>query len=82
MSPATEAWSDRQSSANSARGYGNLVRRTRADLDLTSQAAVEDFFATEKPEYVVLAAAKVVRIHSNNSYPADFIYDNLMIEAT
>lgn len=57
-----------------------LVTRTHAELDLTSQAAVADFMATEKPDVVILAAAKVGGIHANNTYPADFIYENLMIE--
>lgn len=63
-----------------ADGYTNLITRTHAELDLTSQRAVEKFFETEKPEYVFLAAAKVGGIHANNTYPADFIYQNLMIE--
>lgn len=57
------------------------ITRTHAELDLTNQAAVTDFFATEKPDAVVLAAAKVGGIHANNTYPAEFIYENLMIEA-
>lgn len=57
------------------------ITRTHAELDLTNQAAVADFFATEKPDSVVLAAAKVGGIHANNTYPAEFIYENLMIEA-
>ncbi len=52
-----------------------------AELDLTRQAAVEQFFEEEKPAYVFLAAARVGGIYANNTYPADFIYDNLMIEA-
>lgn len=63
-----------------ARGYGNLVTRTHAELDLTDQAAVRDFFAAEKPEYVLLAAAKVGGIHANNTYPAEFIQQNLAIQ--
>lgn len=63
-----------------AGGYVNLSARTHAELDLTEQRAVQEFFATEKPEYVFLAAAKVGGIHANNTYPADFIYQNLMIE--
>lgn len=63
-----------------ARGYRNLVTRTHAELDLTNQAAVQDFFATEKPEYVLLAAAKVGGIHANNVYPAEFIQQNLAIQ--
>lgn len=63
-----------------AKGYTNLVLRTHAELDLENQAAVRAFFETERPEYVFLAAAKVGGIHANNTYPADFIYDNLLIE--
>ncbi|QHS63114.1 GDP-L-fucose synthase [Chitinophaga agri] len=62
-------------------GYNNLVTRTSAELDLRSQAAVNEFFATEKPEYVFLAAAKVGGIHANNTYRAEFLYDNLIMEA-
>jgi GDP-L-fucose synthase len=62
------------------RGYTHFVTRTRAELDLTSQAAVEAFFAEEKPDYVFLAAAKVGGIHANNEYPAEFIRDNLAIQ--
>jgi nucleoside-diphosphate-sugar epimerase len=58
-----------------------VITRTHAELDLTDQAAVRDFFATEKPDGVVLAAAKVGGIHANNTYPAEFIYENMMIEA-
>ena len=64
-----------------AQGQSNLVTRTRADLDLTNQAAVNAFFADEKPDQVYLAAAKVGGIHANNTYPADFIYQNLMVQA-
>lgn len=64
-----------------ARGYHNLITRTRAELDLTNQQAVNNFFETEKPEYVLLAAAKVGGILANSTYPAEFIYENLMIEA-
>jgi GDP-L-fucose synthase len=63
------------------RGNANLVTRTHAELDLTSQQAVREFFAGERPERVVLAAAKVGGIHANNTYPAEFIYENLMMEA-
>ncbi len=63
-----------------ANGYRNLVTRTHAELDLTDQAAVRDFFAREKPEYVFLAAAKVGGIHANNTYPAEFIHQNLAIQ--
>lgn len=59
----------------------NLVTRTHAELDLTHQAAVQAFFAQEKPDQVYLAAAKVGGIHPNNTYPADFIYQNLMAQA-
>lgn len=58
-----------------------IVTRTHAELDLTDQAAVRAFFAAERPDQVYLAAAKVGGIHANNSYPADFIYQNLIIEA-
>lgn len=63
-----------------ARGYKNIICRTHKELDLTNQEAVRTFFEEEKPEYVFLAAAKVGGIHANNTYPADFIYDNLMIQ--
>jgi len=63
------------------RGCTNLITRTHKELDLTNQAAVQHFFAKEKPDYVILAAAKVGGIHANNTYPADFIYQNMMIEA-
>lgn len=62
------------------KGYGNLLARSHAELDLTNQAATETFFAQEKPDYVFLAAAKVGGIHANNSYPAEFIRDNLAIQ--
>lgn len=61
-------------------GYENIITRTRAQLDLTNQQAVAAFFAAEKPEYVFLAAAKVGGILANNTYPADFIYQNLTIQ--
>ena len=64
-----------------ALGHDNFVTRTHAELDLTNQAAVNTFFAEEKPEQVYLAAAKVGGIHANNTYPAEFIYDNLMVQA-
>lgn len=60
-------------------GYTNLVLKTHAELDLTRQRDVEDFFAAEKPEYVFLCAAKVGGIMANSTYPADFIYRNIMI---
>ena len=63
-----------------AKGYKNIICRTHKELDLTNQEAVRRFFKEEKPEYVFLAAAKVGGIHANNTYPADFIYDNLMIQ--
>lgn len=63
------------------KGFCNIVTRTSSELDLRNQVAVEEFFRTEKPEYVFLAAAKVGGIHANNTYPAEFLYDNLMIEA-
>ena len=62
-------------------GYNNIVTRTSVELDLRNQQAVNDFFEKEKPEYVILAAAKVGGIHANNTYRGEFIYDNLMIEA-
>lgn len=62
-------------------GYQNIVTRTSKELDLRNQAAVEQFFAEEKPEYVFLAAAKVGGIHANNVYRADFIYENMMIQS-
>ena len=62
------------------RGYTNLLTRTSSELDLRDQAAVARFFRHEKPTYVLLAAAKVGGIHANNTYRADFLYDNLMIE--
>lgn len=62
-------------------GYNNLVLRTSLELDLRNQAAVEKFFETEKPEYVFLAAAKVGGIMANNTYRADFLYENLMIQS-
>ena len=61
-------------------GFKNIITRTHAELDLTNQADVRTFFEEERPEYVFLAAAKVGGIHANNTYPADFIYDNLMIQ--
>ena len=62
-------------------GYNNIVTRTSTELDLRNQQAVNQFFEKEKPAYVILAAAKVGGIHANNTYRAEFIYDNLMIEA-
>ena len=63
-----------------SKGYSNLVTRTHSELDLTNQQAVADFFAEEKPEYVILAAAKVGGIVANNTYRGEFIYENLMIQ--
>ena len=62
-------------------GQANIVARTHAELDLTNQAAVQTFFEAEKPDQVYLAAAKVGGIYANNTYPAEFIYQNLMMEA-
>ncbi|MDD2658572.1 MAG: GDP-L-fucose synthase [Methylococcales bacterium] len=62
-------------------GFKNIVSRTHAELDLTDQAAVRSFMQQEKPDQVILAAAKVGGIHANNEYPAEFIYENLMVEA-
>lgn len=64
-----------------ALGYGNLLTTTHAELDLLDQAAVKRFFAAQRIDQVYLAAARVGGIHANNTYPADFIYQNLMIEA-
>lgn len=63
-----------------ARGYANFVLRSHAELDLENQGAVQEFFAAERPEYVFLAAARVGGILANNEYPAEFIYNNLLIE--
>lgn len=63
------------------RGFENILIRSHKELDLTNQRQVNDFFKNEKPNYVILAAAKVGGIHANNTYPADFIYENIMIEA-
>ncbi|MDM0018619.1 GDP-L-fucose synthase [Variovorax saccharolyticus] len=62
-------------------GYTGIIARSRSELDLTDQAQVRAFFAEEKPQEVYVAAAKVGGIHANNSYPAEFIYSNLMVEA-
>ena len=64
-----------------AQGFSNIVTRTHAELDLTNQLAVKNFFEQEKPDQVYLAAAKVGGIHANNTFPAEFIYQNLMMEA-
>lgn len=62
------------------KGFNNIICRTHKELDLTNQNEVRKFFEEERPEYVFLAAAKVGGIHANNTYPADFIYENLMIQ--
>ncbi|MDH4318768.1 MAG: GDP-L-fucose synthase [Desulfobulbaceae bacterium] len=63
-----------------ANGYENILTRTHAELELTEQAAVREFFAQARPDYVILAAAKVGGIHANNTYPAEFIRENLVIQ--
>ena len=63
-----------------SKGFTNIIKRTSKELDLRNQQAVQEFFKQERPEYVILAAAKVGGIHANNTYPAEFIYDNLMIQ--
>jgi len=63
-----------------AQGYSNILTRTRAEMDLMDLPAVQKFFQTEKPEYVFLSAAKVGGIHANNTFGADFIYENLTIQ--
>ena len=67
--------------ALTAKGITNIVTRTRAELDLTDQASVRNFFETERPDQVYLAAAKVGGIHANNTFPAEFIYQNLIMQA-
>lgn len=64
-----------------AQGFSNIVTKTHAELDLTNQQAVREFFQTERPDQVYLAAAKVGGIYANNTFPAEFIYQNLMMEA-
>jgi len=64
-----------------ARGFTQLITKAHAELDLTNQQAVNTFFQAKQPDYVILAAAKVGGIHANNTYPAEFIYQNMMIEA-
>ncbi len=64
-----------------AAGHKNIVTRTHAELDLKNQASVQAFFESEIPDQVYLAAAKVGGIYANNTYPAEFIYDNLMMQA-
>ena len=63
-----------------AKGFHNIVSRTSQELDLRRQTEVEDFFKEEKPDYVFLAAAKVGGIMANSTYPADFMYDNMIME--
>jgi GDP-L-fucose synthase len=63
------------------RGFSNIIVRTHKDLDLTVQSEVKSFFQKERPDYVILAAAKVGGVHANNTYPADFIYQNIMIQS-
>ena len=63
-----------------ANGFTNLVLRTSSEVDLRDQKAVQSFFEKEKPEYIFLAAAKVGGILANNTYPAEFLYDNLLID--
>ena len=62
------------------KGYQNVIGRTHRELDLTNQAAVREFFETEKPDVVVLAAAKVGGINANNTTPAEFAYENMQIQ--
>ena len=64
-----------------AEGFTNIIYRTSGELDLKNQDLVRSFFHVDKPDYVILAAAKVGGIHANNTYRAEFIYDNLMMEA-
>ncbi len=66
--------------AMARRGYRNIITRTRAELDLLNSAAVDEFFRSQRPEVVYLAAAKVGGIYANNTYPADFILDNLKVQ--
>ncbi|WP_378950753.1 GDP-L-fucose synthase family protein [Pelosinus sp. sgz500959] len=63
-----------------AEGYSNILQRTSQELDLRNQVLVDEFFRTERPQYIFLAAAKVGGIHANNTYPAEFIYENLLIQ--
>ncbi|MBC8061950.1 MAG: GDP-L-fucose synthase [Clostridiaceae bacterium] len=62
------------------KGYTNIIKKSHSELDLTDQQAVRSFFRLERPEYIFLAAAKVGGIHANNTYPADFIYENLQMQ--
>lgn len=66
--------------ALASQGFGNIITRTHSELDLTDQTAVRSFFEAERPEYVFLAAARVGGIHANDTYPAEFIRDNLLIQ--
>ena len=78
---ATEDWWGSAIVRNlQAKGYRNLVMRTHGELDLTDQAAVRSFFEQERPDAVVLAAAKVGGINANQSALADFMYDNMILE--
>lgn len=63
-----------------SKGYNNIIKKTHKEVDLTNQEAVKRFFEQEKPDYIFLAAAKVGGINANNTYPADFIYENLQIQ--
>ena len=62
------------------KGYSKLLLRSHGVLDLVSQASVSEFFSAEKPDFLILAAAKVGGIHANSTYPAEYIYENLMIQ--
>ena len=63
-----------------SRGFCNLITRTHEELDLTNQSLVNDFFKQEKPQYVILAAGKVGGIYANNTYPAEFIFNNITVK--
>lgn len=76
---AGEGWGEGESERGNT-PYTNIITRTHAELDLTDQQEVRAFFENEKPEYAFLAAAKVGGIHANNTYPAEFIYQNLAIQ--
>ena len=64
-----------------SKGFNNIITRSSRELDLRNQKMVNDFFELEKPDYVIIAAAKVGGIYANDIYPAEFIYDNLLIQA-
>ena len=64
-----------------SRGYKNIITKTKKQLDLTNQKKVNEFFKKNKPKIIILAAAKVGGIYANNKYPAEFIYQNLMIQS-